>query len=285
MTEPRFGKVAIIGVGLLGGSLGLALKKRGQAEHILGIGRRERSVEAAQRMGLIDQKSLSLDDCSGTDLAVLCTPAASVPAQLETLAALDNPPKAITDVASTKAAICAAARGLFPAATPFVGCHPMAGSEKAGPEHADAALYEGRVCFIEPRGKHAPASYTAVEALWQSLGARLVPIEPLEHDRLLALSSHMPHVAAAAVARCVAEQRGCPEAFGAGFRDTTRVAEGPAEVWRDICLSNSAAVGDVLDALIAEMTLVRKLVAEQDGPLLARYFEGAREARRRVLGD
>jgi prephenate dehydrogenase len=195
-----------------------------------------------------------------------------------------RPDAVVTDVASTKGRICTHARNAFPAPCRFIGSHPMAGSEKSGPEHSIAALYEGCYTFVEAQtDHHAPDAHAAVVELWRALGAEVRQIAPELHDATLARTSHVPHVAATCLAR-LTEQCPDPRPFVAGgFRDTTRVAAGPAEVWRDICLTNRDAVLDALDSLQTEIGIIRAAVADNNGVALEDFFRKGAEARARAL--
>ncbi len=281
----RFGTVALAGVGLLGGSLGLALKQRGLAGTVRGLGRRPEPLDTALKIGAIDEAFLDPAAAfQNADLVVLFTPAALVPPMLDTLRGTLSASAVVTDVASTKAVICRHARDTWPHPLRFVGSHPMAGSEKFGPEHATPRLYEGCVTVMEPADAHAPDAWETVRELWESVGSRVVVIDPSEHDLLVARTSHLPHVAAACLARVAASAGDARAVAGGGFRDTTRVAEGRPEIWRDICLTNREALLDCIDTLGEHLAAVRKAVEASDGDALDTFFREGGEARRKVLG-
>ncbi len=279
----RFDTVTVIGVGLLGGSLGLALRGRGLAGCIRGVGHRRSSLEAALQRGAIDTAHEDLaEGVADADLIVVCTPAAVALAQLSDIRAHCRADTVITDVASTKSRICAAGRTLWPSPSRFVGSHPMAGSEKSGPEHAVATLYEGSVTFVERAAGHDPEAHAMVRALWEALGSRTVEIAPDDHDAVVARTSHIPHIAAACLALLAAEQPGARAAAGGGFRDTTRVAAGRPEIWRDICLTNAEPIGAGLDALSKLIADVAEAIGQGDAAALEAFFQRAGEARRQV---
>lgn len=281
----RFGTVAIVGVGLLGGSLGLALKQRGLATAVRGIGHRATTLEAALAAGTVDTVHLdALEGVEGANVIVLCTPAARVMTLMDTLGPVVPRDVVVTDVASTKAAICAHAEATWPKPLRFVGSHPMAGSEKFGPEHADPALYEGRYTILTPT-PHADADAVAVvRALWESVGSRVVPLDPAHHDSQVARTSHIPHIVAACLAELAAANEAVPAVVGTGFRDMTRVAEGRAEIWSEICLTNREAIRDGLDELGTALERVRRLIDESHHAELEAFFESAQQARREALG-
>ncbi len=284
MTPP-FPNVAIVGVGLLGASLGLALKARGLAGQVMGIGRRESSLAVALDRGAIDQYATDLAAAVAADLVVVATPAAKVIDQLDALRPRLRPDTVVTDVASTKAAICAHARKTWTAPRRFVGSHPMAGSEKFGPEHGDAKLYEDSVCLMEAGPGVAPEARAQVRALWSGVGARVVDIEPRVHDALLARTSHLPHVLAAAIATLSARSGNVRDVVGNGFRDTTRIAAGRPEVWRDISLTNREALLDAVEEMQLYLKTFHEALARNDGEALEQFFEDGRAAREEALGE
>lgn len=276
--------VSLIGVGLLGGSLGLALKQRGLAKMIRGVGRRQTSIDAALEAGVIDDGTLSIaDGVRGADLIVICTPANNVPETLDVIRPLCAKGTVVTDVASTKAAICAHAKKAWSSPYHFVGSHPMAGSEKFGPEHSDAGLYEGAVTFVESMDDHHEGVYARVVELWESVGSRVVTIDPAEHDEMVARTSHVPHVVAAALAQCIQDPESARPFVGTGFRDTTRVAEGRPELWRDICLTNAQAIVQGLKVVGQDLEQIVQAIETGDAEALDEFFEQGVQARKTLL--
>ncbi len=278
--------VTLVGVGLLGGSLGLGLKERGLLTNVRGVGHRQSSLDAALSIGAIDEAFLELAPAmENADLVVLCTPAAMVPEYLDQLLPLISEHTIVTDVASTKDEICAHAQATWPAPCRFVGSHPMAGSEKFGPEHADPDLYEGAVTFIESSAGLSEDAVAQVTALWQSLGSKVVPVEPHLHDQLVARTSHIPHIAAAGLAQLVTNIDSAAPFIGKGFKDTTRIAEGRPEIWRDICLTNSGAIRAGLSAHIDDLNAVLTALEKKDGDILLKFFEDGQVARKEALEE
>jgi len=281
-----FDTVTVVGVGLLGGSLGLGLKKRGEAKTIRGVGRREESLNKALAGGSIDEAFTEIDAAvDGADLVVLCTPAALVPTFLDSIRPLCRSSCVITDVASTKASICRHAADTWDAPRRFVGSHPMAGSEKFGPEHGDANLYEGAITFIEDADGLDPEAVERVTQLWQLLGSETVRITPEVHDTLAARTSHVPHIVAAALAQLTDTGDDLRAFVGQGFRDTTRIAEGRPEIWRDICLTNSEAIGGSLAEIIDKLQQATEAINTGDGDRLDRFFQDGLSARRKILDN
>lgn len=282
----QFEIVTIVGVGLLGGSLGLALKERGLAGTVRGVGRRQSSLDTALAIGAIDDAYLDLREASiGANLVVLATPAATVPAHMDIVRTVCSTTTVVTDVASTKSEICAHTRKSWSAPYRFIGSHPMAGSEKFGPEHAEAGLYENSICFVEKLDGHAPDAHAAVVDLWESLGATVVPVDPELHDAMVARTSHVPHIVASALACLAADRPGIAPFVGNGFRDTTRVAEGRPEIWRDICLTNPEAIQQALSEITAILQETGEAIHDRDAARLDEIFKRGRDARRKVLEE
>jgi prephenate dehydrogenase len=283
----HFQRATVIGVGLLGGSLGLALKAKGLAARVHGVG--QASLDKAMELGAIDQAFLDPAAAArDADLIVICTPAAAVPHFLDVLRPVCPPQCILTDVASTKAAISAHAAATWPKPVRFVGSHPMAGSEKFGPEHARADLYQGCVTVVEAGPALDPAARSRVVELWRALGSEVVDMPPTLHDRLVAQTSHLPHLVAAAVARAVAAGES-PELLrklvGKGFLDLTRIADSRPEIWRDICLTNRENILAALDGLSAGIEEARRALEHADADALERFFRQANAGRREVLGE
>jgi len=280
----RFEGVAIIGVGLLGASLGLALKKNDPSLSITGVGRTLASLEIARRRGAVDQITLDVrEGVARSRLVVIATPTSSVIPTLDLVLAAAPPDAVILDVASTKEAICAHAQRVCGLPRRFVGCHPMAGSELYGPENGTAELYSGSVCLVEKDAALDPDAREQVCALWESAGARVADMDVRVHDAILARTSHAPHVTAAALA-LVAGEYGVPaEMVGNGFRDTTRIAESRAELWRDICLENRWALAETLSSLQEWLHRFEAYLTASDGPGLEQFFRDGAAARARVV--
>jgi prephenate dehydrogenase len=229
--------LSILGVGLLGGSMGLAVKADGSAGKVVGYGHRASTLEEALRLGAIDRaEARPADAVRGADLVVLCTPVGLFESLLTEIAQTLQPGAIVTDVGSTKRSVVALAERILPRGVHFVGSHPMAGSEKRGVQHASADLFHGAVCITTPTSKTDPSAVEQIEAFWRRLGMTTTRLSPDEHDRLLADMSHLPHALAAALVT-MQEEASLPLA-GKGFRDATRIAAGDGGLWRDILLDN-----------------------------------------------
>jgi prephenate dehydrogenase len=283
----RYDTVAIIGVGLIGGSIGLALLKRQISRHVIGIGRNSNSLNKALAGGCVTKATTDLrTGVKQAQLIVVCTPVDQIAAHVAEAGRHCPFGSPITDVGSTKAAwIPAAEAGLisrFGTQVPFVGSHPIAGSEKTGPEAASADMFESRTVVVTPTPASDPDSTAAIECFWQLLGARVVRMNPEEHDRSLAYTSHLPHLVAAALAHSTPPDE--LDLTGTGWQDTTRIAAGDAELWRQILLANRG--GTLLALADFERVLVeyRSALESADGAKLAELLaEGKR--RRDAVGS
>lgn len=238
----RWQRVAIVGVGLMGGSLGLALKERDLAAQVVGVGRRKRSLTRALRRGACDE--ITTDIAAGVrkaEMVVVATPVGSALSVIQAAAPVLGPDSVLTDVASTKSHIVRAAEShLGHEQLRFVGGHPLVGSEKKGVQHAQAELYEGATVVLTPVEGTDPGALDQVRQLWRSVGATSTLLSPEEHDTILAQTSHLPHLVASALVNALA--RGWGRYGGPGFLDSTRVAASDPALWKDIFLSNATEV-------------------------------------------
>jgi prephenate dehydrogenase len=245
-STDQYDHVVVVGVGLIGGSIAKALKARSLARKVTGFGRNRSRLLAAQQAGLIDEVAESVSELTPFDLAVVCTPVDRIPQDVRALQAIARPDSLITDAGSVKGAICEALGTPVRNVAQFIGSHPMAGSEQGGWEHADSQLFQGRTCAITPVDSEE-AAVQRVEQFWANLGMRTVRFQPRQHDQIVALTSHMPHAAASAIASLLT-----PDAWplaATGFRDTTRVASGDAGLWTSILMENREAVAGRLKEL------------------------------------
>ena len=270
--------VAIVGVGLIGGSIGLGLRRRGLAREVVGVGRREESLRAAQQLGAMDRSTLDVaEGAADAELIVVCTPVGRIAADVRAAAAASRRQALITDVGSTKAQIVAELDGALPGGVRFVGSHPLAGSEKNGPAAADADLFVNRTVVVTPVGSTCEGDLAAVAALWTSLGARVIHMSPADHDRTLAATSHLPHLVAAALAAATSADDLALTATG--WADTTRVASGDPELWSQIFLSNQAHVLAALGRYQETLERLRRAVESGDEPTLVRLLAEAKSRR------
>jgi prephenate dehydrogenase len=282
----RWNKVAILGVGLLGGSLGHALKQRGLARRVVGFVRRPARARECQRLGAVDEATLDLAGAvRGADLVVFCTPLAQMRPLAERMLPALRPGAIVTDVGSVKDSVVRELESLVArAGGRFVGSHPLAGAEKTGVAWARPDLFEGAVCVVTPTARTDAGALRRVQALWRAVGARVLSLRPQEHDALLARSSHLPHVLASALARLVLDSRR-PQTQSLvcanGFRDTTRIASGSPEMWRDIALANRGHLRRALEEFIRQLERVQALLEQGDAAALERWFATAKTRRDR----
>jgi prephenate dehydrogenase len=233
----QWNTVAIVGVGLIGGSIGLALRDRKLAGQIVGVGRRPESLHKAKAAGAVHRTTRDMGEgVRDAELVVVCTPVGSIARHVREAAAACPQGALLTDAGSTKASIVRQLNGALPRSVAFVGSHPLAGSEKSGCEHARANLFDGRVVVVTPTRKTSEDDLQRTADFWSALGASVMVMSPVAHDRALAATSHLPHLLAAALARSTLRDD-LPLAAG-GWRDCTRIAAGDAELWSQILLDN-----------------------------------------------
>lgn len=285
-AKPLVGQVAVVGLGLMGGSLGLALKRRGVAGRICGYARRPETRSLALEWEAADQVFDRPEAAvAGSDLVVFCTPVGTIPELAQACLPAYVPGAVVTDVGSTKAELVKKMGLLFQdRQVYFIGSHPIAGSELQGLESARANLYEDAVVVVTRAAGTHPAALAKVQTFWQALGARVRTTSPEEHDRLLARTSHVPHLIAAVLASSVGRNPTEPvrDFCGTGFLDTTRIAEGSPDLWRDIIHSNRAAIRDELKAFQKEMDMLVKLMKKGDCEDVRCFLEESRSRRRRL---
>ena len=275
---PQTGTLAIVGVGLLGGSVALAAKQRGLCRHVIGIGRNAERLQAAVDAGVIDSFATNIDDAeSDWDLVVVGTPVDRIVADVRAIAERSRPGTLITDVGSVKGAICRDLSIGLPDGVQFVGSHPLAGSEKRGFEVATPDLFVGRVCVVTPAASPDVAAVERTAVFWESLGSRVVRMEPDAHDVALATTSHVPHVVAAALAAALPDSE--RDLAATGFRDTTRIASGDPDLWVAILLENAAAVEASLDRFDAALAAFREAIRKGDSGELKKHLELAKRSR------
>lgn len=263
-----YDKISVVGVGLIGGSIGRAAIARGVCRQVVGIGRNADRLDQAVRAGVIHQGTVELaEGVAGADLVVVCTPVQRIVSDVCRAAASTAAGAWITDVGSTKARIVEQVREQAPASTRFIGSHPLAGSEKSGFEHARPDLLEGRWVVITPASHTAGQVAEAATAFWQALGANVRSMSPGEHDRAMAWVSHLPHLVAAALAGGTRPE--LIELAASGWRDTTRIAAGDVELWTQILADNRQEVLGVLDKLLENLQEFRTALGDEDAQRLA----------------
>ncbi|AMP16742.1 prephenate dehydrogenase [Collimonas pratensis] len=279
-----FKKIAIFGVGLIGGSFALALKKAGVVEQIVGVGRHLTTLQRARELGIIDQIASDVADAvSGADLILIAAPVAQTGAILASIAPHLQAGTIVTDAGSTKSDVALAARtALGDKIGQFVPGHPIAGREQNGPEAALAELYVGKKVVLAPLPENSAADVARVAAAWQQCGALIHQLSAQQHDAVFAAVSHLPHVLAYALVDDIANKPHAASLFqyaASGFRDFTRIAGSSPEMWRDISLANQSALLGELDAYMLQLGRLRGLLAAGDGPALEAIYSNAQQAR------
>ncbi len=288
--SPLFARMTIAGVGLIGGSLGAAVRAAGLAGEVVGFGRSEANLRVALERGLVDRVARDpADAAGGADAIVLAAPVGAC----APLAAAFRPHAGagtlLTDVGSVKGTVVEELESAWAGVGPVVGAHPIAGSEASGAAAARADLFRGRRCILTPTPATERGALARVRALWEGVGAGVEEMPPSVHDELLARVSHLPHLVAYALAAAVGEQasggRRALDYAGSGFRDTTRIAASPPELWRDIALANAPALGAALAEFRAALDRLERLVAARDAAGLEAALAAAWAVRRRLGGE
>ena len=281
---PLIEKLVVFGVGLIGGSFALALKKRRAVAHVVGVGRSRANLLAARRLGIIDEIAADAGAAvKDADLVLLAVPLGQTRAVLAQIAPHLAAHTVVSDAGSTKRDVIAAARRQLGATfARFVPAHPIAGTEKSGAEAAFAELFENRNLIVTPEPETSARALKLVTAAWKLAGMRILSMDAAKHDRMFALVSHLPHLLSFTAVGNIA---GYPDAarlfqhIGGGFRDLTRIAGSSPEMWRDICIANRDPILAALDGYLSDLEAVRGMVEASDGQGLAMKFSTARNAR------
>ena len=282
----EFPKITLIGVGLLGGSVGLAAKRRGVAAQVVGFVRRPESVEESLEVGAVDKATQDLAEAvSGASLVVLCTPVGGMGDMAAQIKPHLAPEAVVTDVGSVKARVVQDVEPILPR---FVGSHPLCGSEKTGVTHASADLFVGAACAVTPTEQSDAEAVAKVNEFWGALGGTLINLTAEAHDNIVARTSHLPHVVASALVNAILGKSYAGESdfIGAGFADTTRLASGSPAMWRDIALTNAEAIQKAINDLQNELGELKNALASKDAAALENFFEEGKALRDQWLkGD
>ena len=281
-------RLSIIGVGLIGGSLARALRAAGQVGEIVGCGRSAANLEKAVELGVIDRFSHDPTEAvAGADLVFLAVPLGVMRSTMEAMRSGLDDKAVITDGGSVKGSVVADAAAVFGRVPPgLVPGHPIAGTERSGVDASFPELYQNRRVILTPLPDTAPAAVERVTAMWQTCGARVTEMEVGHHDEVLAATSHLPHMLAFGLVDALARRSDNDEIFryaAGGFRDYTRIASSNPVMWRDICIANSEALGEMLRGFGAEMQDLGETIERGDGDHLLEIFERAKAARDRYV--
>ncbi|MDN5753319.1 MAG: prephenate dehydrogenase/arogenate dehydrogenase family protein [Nitrosospira sp.] len=283
-------KLVIIGVGLIGGSFALALRKAGEVKQIVGVGRGRENMQRAHKMGAIDEISDDLQSAlKEADVVLLATPVGQTGRIMAQISQYLESRAIVTDAGSTKQDVVTAARSYMAGHLKnFVPAHPVAGAELSGASAADADLFRGKNLVLTPLEETSAEAVKRVTELWQACGARVSQMSAARHDKIFAAVSHLPHVLAFALMNHIRSGAGQDSDdllrfAGSGFRDFTRIAGSSPEMWRDICLANREALSNQIDAYQNELTALSEMLARGDDEALESLFANARETQRRWL--
>lgn len=285
MGKPlHFNKVAIIGVGLMGGSLAIVLKRAGLAGHITGIGRGLANLETAKRLGLVDSFTRDVGEgVQDADLVVVAVPVLKIAETIRQAAPHLKKGCIVTDVGSVKGSVIDVVEPLMPEGVHFVPGHPIAGTEHSGAEAAFGELYIGRKCILTPTDKTGAAALEKTRLVWEATGAKVVVMDAAAHDMVLAAVSHLPHMIAYTLVNTVGDMEdGGVDALSysaGGFRDFTRIASSSPEMWTDICAMNREQILNTIDCFAKRLEGLRALIEKEDLAALKKEFERAKSLR------
>ncbi len=276
MKKPLFNRVAIVGVGLIGGSLGLAIKKRKLARLVVGVVHHKKTVVEAFRMRAVDVATLDLKEgLKGADLVILCGPISVIIKHLKTLSRFLGKNTIVIDVGSSKEAIDRAAKKHL-TRNIFIGCHPMAGSEKCGIQHAGAGLFNGATCFLTSKNRK-------IERFWKELGSRPLLMDGRRHDDWAARVSHLPHLVAFAMFQNLDRPLRQPFDLNPSFKEIARLAKSHPKIWTDILSSNSRAILETLGDFKNQVSLFEQFLKKNNGAALARHISKANRHAKTVI--
>jgi cyclohexadieny/prephenate dehydrogenase len=289
MSAPLFPRLALIGVGLIGGSIALAARRGNLAGHIAVSSRTPETLARAQKLGLGDSfHANAADAVRDADCVILCVSVGAVGTVTGAIAGALKPGAILSDVGSVKAAVIAKMQPHVPKGVHFVPAHPVAGTEYSGPDAAFAELFDNRWCILTPPEGTDPAAVDALAAFWRGLGANVETMTPEHHDLVLAITSHVPHLIAYNIVGTAADLETVTEGevmkFSAGgFRDFTRIASSDPTMWRDVFLNNKDAVLEMLGRFTEDLTALQRLIRYGDGDKLFELFTRTREIRRGII--
>jgi prephenate dehydrogenase len=281
-------KLAVIGVGLIGGSVAMALREEGKVKEVVGCGRGEANLQKAQQLGVIDHYTHNIAQAvQGADMVLLAVPLGAMRATFEALKGALSDHAVVTDAGSVKSSVVRDAEAVFQGVPEFlVPGHPIAGTERSGVEAAFAELYRNRRVILTPLEETDSQAVQRVEQMWQDCGAVVSTMEVEHHDEVLAATSHLPHMLAYSLVDSLAQMKENDEIFrfaAGGFRDFTRIASSNPVMWRDICIANQQALGSMLTRFADELHDLAGLLEKGDADGLLKLFESAKQARDRYV--
>lgn len=288
-APPLFGRVALVGLGLIGASLAWAIRRDGVAREIAGYARSADTRAAAARLGFLDRVCDSAAEAArGADVVVLCTPVGAMAAVAAEIAPALAPGVIVTDVGSVKQAVIAAVAPHLPEGAAFVPGHPIAGTEQSGPEAGFATLFDNRWCILTPTPATPRRATEKIADLWRRCGANVEMMTPAHHDLVLAVTSHIPHLIAYTMVGVADDMEAVTESevikySAAGFRDFTRIAASDPTMWRDVFLTNREATLEILGRFTEELFALQRAIRTGDGTMMFDYFTRTRAIRRGIV--
>ncbi|MCC6920153.1 MAG: prephenate/arogenate dehydrogenase family protein [Alphaproteobacteria bacterium] len=289
MSEGEFGRIALIGIGLIGSSIAHAARRAKLATHIAGYSRSAESRAAAERLGFCDSIHADMASCAkDADIVVLCLPVGMLGPATEAVAPALKPGAILTDVGSVKMAVIRDAGPHVPDGVHFIPGHPIAGTENSGPESGFATLYDNRWCILTPPPGTDEAAIARLTAFWTGLGSKVEVMDPKHHDLVLGITSHVPHLIAYNIVGTAADLENVTQSevikFSAGgFRDFTRIAASDPTMWRDVFLNNREAVLEILQRFNEDLTALQRAIRWGDGDALFNLFTRTRAIRRSII--
>jgi cyclohexadieny/prephenate dehydrogenase len=289
MAKTMFDKIALIGIGLIGGSIALEARKRGLAKKIVAATRSAETAALANKLKLADHCATDLAAaCDGADLVIVCTPVGACGQVAKAIAPKLKKGCIVSDVGSVKQAVIDAMRPHIPAGVHFVPAHPVAGTENSGPEAALLDLFQGRYCILTPLPDSDPKAVDKLEAFWKALGSEVNRLDPANHDRILAITSHLPHLIAYTIVGTADDLGGHLNSevlkyAAGGFRDFTRIASSDPTMWRDVFLNNREAVLEVLQRFQEDLFYLQRAIRWGEADKLFELFTRTREIRRALI--
>jgi cyclohexadieny/prephenate dehydrogenase len=288
-AQPLFGRVALIGLGLIGSSMAWAMRRGGLAGEIVGHARSAATRARAAELGLCDRvEEAAAAAAEGADLVVLCVPVGAYGPVTREIAAALAPGAIVSDAGSVKASVVAAVAPHLPEGVAFVPAHPIAGTEHSGPDAGFAELFDNRWCILTPSDGDDPAPVARMRALWEAMGAKVAEMTPEHHDLVLAVTSHVPHAIAYTMVGVADDLRRVTDSeviqfSAAGFRDFTRIAASDPTMWRDVFLNNREATLDILGRFTEELFQLQRAIRTGDSAFLFDYFTRTRAIRRGII--
>lgn len=288
MKKPLISQLAVVGVGLIGGSLSLALKAAGEVGEVVGIGRGTANLETALELGVVDRATTDLaEGVANADLVFLATPVQSLPTVAAVAAAHMKRGAILTDGGSVKGSVVESIEPSLPEGIHFVPGHPIAGTEKSGAEAAFATLYQGKRCILTPTEKTDSHALALVRKVWETVGSEVVLMDVEKHDRILAAISHLPHMVAYSLVNAVGNydryEENILEYSAGGFRDFTRIASSDPTMWRDIAIANRDALLEMVECFERFLGELKEDIRSGDAERLYEFFLRSKQSRDAIL--